>query len=553
MNLKIYVTVISFLALFVVSQVKALVPIEGVIYGNIQDIYQTDPFEGNLSYRYTSEKDDKEFERLNLYYALYKQGTNLINKCEAEYSATYETPWLKELALRSIIGNLQFIGLDLSLKAITAYAKKLEIPREHYLKLAQNLVTDTCSKNLSVYSIKLLRDNFKSQWDKNNFELPNISKSPYFTDEVKRQHDNYETIKREFNYTIRNFRAFCSWNGDVQDYRMLSPYLKNPYLMSIVFNSIDQKKFAYDIKTKQHYLVADPNLPRVACEDLICRSRKSQAFTKLFPRMIGSTTIRKDLDALYCDVFQKAKYKRNKTIPKVKTWIEQQAVAENKVESLNFLSLVTEIPDMLVMSENYQDVVMKFRNDVQARWDLWAQRKIDHLDTNLFFEEPLELELVSQVNNENIRQGDFKILFDVGLSELDKVLAGVDKISAYFNLQFKRKYLAHLKEKYFYYQKIGNNKKLDALLSQFKAQLKSQIQRKERYFSSPIWNDKIYDVMATEVINQLKLYRGKKLGKLNNESIIVPVKFRFGVFALQYIRQKYKFERRKEKALTFKQ
>jgi hypothetical protein len=545
--------VICFLFVFWQGTSFALVPLEGIIFGGVQDIQQYDPFTGVLSFDYTKENKSDNFEsqKIQHYYALYKQGTNLKNQCEKDPKTNYADKWQMAIATRSIAATLQYIGLDLSLKAIAKYAKKLEYTKDQYSTLTKNLIHTTCTKNLSVYSLKLLSDNFKKEWEDKINILPTIKSSPYFEKDIKQRHNTMDVTKREFNYTIRNFRAFCSWNSDSSDYRMLVPYLKNPYIMSVVFNNLNKKKLNVDQKTKELNLIKNPMSAQVACEDLICRNRSSIDFKLLYPRMIGSTKLDDDFTSLYCDHFLTSRYQKTKTNAKIKKWLNEQSLEESKLETLNFISLLTNVPDPLIIANNYNQIPKFILNNIKGRWDKWAEKKIGQFHNDHLYEEPLEVKLVTQKGTEKVQNGEFNILFDVGLSEIDKVLDGVDKIDSFFNLDIPVKYLAYIKEKSSYHYNRSEFGKVKHIEDNFINTIKHQLKSKSAYFKIPIWNDEIAGIIAEEIMLQASQYRGNGLSKLSTKQLKIPIRFRFGLFALHYVRQKNKFLENERKTLTF--
>lgn len=545
--------VICFLVCLLSLDLLALVPLEGIVFGNVKDIKQYDPFTGvvNFSNKYDGiEKSD--LNKLDNYYALYKQGTNLKYQCEKDPKTNYSSSWSKSTAARSIGATLQFIGLDLTLKAITQYAKKLEYTDGKFKLLVNNLIKNTCSKNLSVYSLRLLKNNFFNEWTTGNDSyLPNIKESKFFTKDFKQKQNTLEVAKKEFNYTLRNFRAFCSWNSDASDFRLLVPYLKNPYIMSNVFNNLEQKKISIDHKTREIKLIKNEKGIQVACENMICRKRNKFEFQRIFPRMIGSSSLKIDLSNLYCDHFLSLRYKRSTTNSQIKKWIKEQTFEEPKLEVLNFISLLTKIPDPLITASEYVDIHKYFAKSLQKRWDSWANGKIEQFHNDHLYEEPLEITLVEQRRSGVIQNGEFNIIFDIGLSEIDKVLEGIDKIDVKLNLNFPIKYLAFVRERIIFLEKNGKDDEAELIRKKLIGKIAHQMKLKQNYFKIPVWNEQISTFIGGEILGQIDNYHGEKFKRLSNEKINIPIKLRFGVFALQYIRQRYNYNQKKKKALTF--
>ncbi len=161
------------------------------------------------------------------------------------------------------------------------------------------------------------------------------------------------------------------------------------------------------------------------------------------------------------------------------------------------------------------------------------------------------MKLISDSDSDKVKNGEFNLLFDVGLSEIDKVLEDVDKIDSVFHFEFPKKYLAFLREKTTYYYNRNELKKLATIEKKFIQRLQYQLALKKSFFKIPIWNEKIADIMAQELIEQILNYRGSDINKLAKGTIKIPIRFRFGLFALHYIYEKNKFLKNDEKALTF--
>src|SRR5690606_14646043 len=118
-------------------------------------------------------------------------------------------------------------------------------------------------------------------------------------------------------YAIRSFRSFCSWGGDVEDYRMLGPYLSNRFIMAKVIRSMVGVEDIYwdDQKT----VITVPNSPtaQLVCDELICRRVSPVEFQSKFPKSIGSTGLYEDLTKLYCGHFRYQSYSSNTSVPQV--------------------------------------------------------------------------------------------------------------------------------------------------------------------------------------------------------------------------------------------
>lgn len=547
---------ICFLLFIFSTQVLALVPIEGLLYGDIKDIQQFDPLSNIHSKDAVINKaqlTEYEIKKFKEYIGLYRQGSNLKFSCESKTGYQYSTPWKEALAKRSIASTLQYIGLDLSMKAIVKYAKLLELTDEEFTNISQNLITNTCTQNLSVYSIKLLKTNFKHLYenaDSLNFTLPDIQESPYFSESIKALTNSHRTKKNELNLSIKNFRAFCSWGGDTDDYRLMVPYLKNPYIMSYVFNQLTGKKIEWNSKDTTIGLVDDANTVQVACEDFICRNNGSVEFSQKFPLMIGTTDLSLDLESLYCGHFKNISYISKEQNPKIKKWINDQSIDAPTIESMNLVSLLTGYPDILVASNKFSDLKTALKDNITNRWDRWANNKAGSFVTDLLYEESLNIDLVSMVNDLEIKKGNFQISFDFSLGEMDRVLKLVDKITSTFSLHFPRSYLRWVRDDYIRKNNISDYKGMESLEKKVEIYINTQLKAKEELFLIPLWNKKMGSIMAKELISQLVEYRGSYFKDFSHDTMKIPVKFNYGLFALKYLNEKFKAEYRSKDSLS---
>lgn len=544
MSERIYNLKLGIFLLLIFTQVYALVPLEGIVYGDISDVRQYDPLRGlfnnSILYENKSVKVAQR-EKLELYKTIHDQGLNLKNSCDQERFYTYQNVWNEALAKRSIVATLQHIGLNVTTKAIVKYAKTFNIPEDKFKILVDNLIGNNCSKNLSVFSHKLLRNNFEMFYasDDVDFTFPTLEESPFFTQNMIDLTNSRSFKRNEFNYVIKNFTALCSWGGDVDNYRLLAPYLTNPVLMSYVFNHMLRRKLEWDSKEKRTYLVSSNDTVQVACEDLICRRRNFAGFNKLFPRMVGSTELEDDLKVLYCNHFRDQSYKTKGLSDGLKKMINEKEISQGKIEPMNLLSLITGIPDLFVGSENYRDIQNAFLKTIQFRWDEWANGKSEQLITELLYEESLFVDLAPNLNNQAARTGDFELIFDYTLGELDRVLYETDKISATFNLVFPKSYLKWVREKYIEYNNKSQFDEIEKIEKNFATYIETQLVKKKKYYSTKLWNNNFKNIIADNLIKQLVKYRGRKFENFEKEKYKIPVKFRFGLFALRYIREKY--------------
>lgn len=518
---------------------SALVPIEGIIFGDVKDVKQYDPLEGILtkSYNLSSTKPDRD--KLALYRALFVGGQKLKYKCEKDPRVTYANKWLESSVKRSVASTLQYIGLDLSIKAVAAYAKKVSLSKNEYQILTDNLVENTCSKNITVYSLKKIKNNFLYYWEEEKKSLlPSLESNPYFSKKLIAKHDTAQVVKREFDYSIRNFRSFCSWGGDTENFGMLTPYLRNPFVMDYLHNHLLKRKISFIEKTGELIYKKDSDGVQVACDNLICRKQSEVDFIKLFPRSVGSSKLDGDLEGLYCHHFQNLAYKNKGLSPSIQNWIKEQSEEEGLIESMNFLAIISTIPEVMIVADKYDDIIGFLKNNLKDKWDKWANKKVDDLAGDLLYEESLEVKLAANSNIEQMLKGEFEISFDLTLGEIDKLIEGADKIDSVFHLSLPSSYISYYKKQNVYFSNRGKYDQAQKLYEDFTSRIAVELEKKKSLFKVNLWNKRMSQIITDELIRQIAIYEGNKFKTIDSFDVKIPVRFRYGLFALQYIKKK---------------
>jgi hypothetical protein len=545
-----------FLLLIFCNLSLALVPLEGIVYGDIRDVRQYDPLRGlfNNSIVYQNKNiTETELEKIEKYKSLHDQALNLKYSCEQVRFYTYESVWKEALAKRSVAATLQYIGLDITSKAIVKYAKNFNISENEFDNLVNNLVINNCSKNISVFSKKLLKNNLWQMYksDSVDFTFPSLDKSPYFTQDIIDKTNSRTNKRKEFNYALKNFRSFCSWGGDTENYRLLASYLKNPILMSYVFNHLLRRELFYDKKETKVFLKESKKTAQVACEDLMCRRRNYAGFNKLFPRMVGSTSLEDDLKVLYCQHFQELSLNGFGVKGKLKKWINKKEISETIIEPMNTVSFITGIPDIFVGAEKFNEIQQAYNDTIEYRWNEWAKEKSNQLITELLYEESLFVDLDKKENYLNAKKGTFKLTFDFTLGELDRTLNSIDKIASYFNLVFPKSYLKWVRTSYIQANNRSDAESMEQIQKNFETYINVQLTKKRDYFTSKLWNENFKSIIAKNLIDQLTNYKGQFFNDFSKGKLKIPIEFRFGLFALRYLREKY-LSTNKAKVLTLK-
>lgn len=528
---------LSLIVGLVSSPAFSLVPVEGILLGEATSEIQNDPLSLVFTNIYETPSNDIEYKKVKNYQALLTSGTFFTEGCSQLGPVTYSTPWKEQQAKRSVTAALQYIGLDRTIKAIGAYAKTLEVSETQYKTLVDNIVGQYCSENVTVMSLKTIRKSLEFYYQNPDQNiLPNVEKSPYVTEAFKAGSLTSETRSKEFQFALKNFRAFCSWGGNTEDYRLLPPYLKNPFIMGLVTRNMAGLSYVWDDESGKMIWKKDaPEAIRVVCKDLVCRQTSRENFIKDFPTSTGSTGVSTDLNKLYCQHFRYLDYDHKKTIPEVREWMKSAEIEEPFLESGFFVSLMSGVPDPFMIQNKFSDIPLIVKSSVDERWSQWSKDSLTTFSRELLFEESLRVRALPRRVIADIRE-DLLLDFHVTLGEMDRIMKVNDKVSMSFDFKFSKNWLKSLITKR--NQVVGD---LDVeaekvFQDEVARYIDLQLRTKEKLFTQKIWNEEFSRLIAGELLGQVLSYRGSYFDNYKDEMVRVPVRFSYGIFALSYLR-----------------
>jgi len=512
----------------------ALVPVEGLLLGKAQENLQHDPLKTIFGNIYDQTQTGEKI-KIKKYYNTYEKGTFLKESCSYLSSSKYSTIWAQKQAIRSVVSTLQYIGLDTSIKAVGAYAKKLELSTDDFSRLSKNLVNNYCSKNVTVISLKNLEKSLWYYYENPDMNyVPSINSSPFATSLVKAASDKPKARSSEFDLVLKNFRAFCSWGGDIDDLRLLTPYLSNSFIMAFVIKNMVGIQDVVNEKTMKVEEVLSEATTQVTCEDLICRNVSQKDFRKKFPLSAGSTGLRTDLSKLYCHHFRFLDLP-HKTLPEIQKWMKEADPEDIVLETSHFIALMTGVPDFFNGALSYRDVALFAKSSLDERWSKWAMDRLEITSKDLLYEDALKIRVIPLTQSQITLDG-FEIGFSVAMGEIDNLLSDNDRIDLEFNLKLSKNYLHSIRTKWRNLEKSVNLAGQDEFRSEIARYLDLQLREKEKYFKQKMWNETFSLLIADELIRQTNLYRGSLFNTYQDEVLKIPVRFSYGLFALSYLR-----------------
>lgn len=512
----------------------ALVPVEGILRGQADQDYQQDPL--RYIFPVLTKQEGEEARKLKLYHHRYQQGQYLNSTCSYYGPIDYGDMWKEGQARRSVTSTLQYLALDTAIKAIGAYGRELSIDESSYNNLVDNLVNNYCSKNITIFSLKTIRASLKHYYNNPQVDiLPRIENSPYASEFYKTNSGGPQARSHEFEYAIEIFRDFCSWGGEVNDYRMMGPYLSNRFIMSFVFENLTNKKQFWDGKTSSVSLVDNPDTLAVNCDQLICRRVKFETFKHNFPLSVGSTGLKSDLEKLYCHHFRYQDFKSD-TIAQAREWIKKQSLESIIFRQNLLLSFMSGIPDPLFGLTDYNELPFLAKSSIDERWTKWSKDVLDAFSKDLLFEESLKLNVKSKSDYITLATEGYSLDIAITLGEMDRMLGEMDKLTMKFDIELSQNYIFWLRKEWARHIQNVDFEGQRRTLKHLEITLQTLLKSKEQYYMQKTWNDSLFRILASELLTQISKAPVSWFNHgFEDKRVKIPVTFHYGLFALGYL------------------
>lgn len=530
--------------LSLVRPAVALVPLESLLLGDFSDYYtskmaEIDPISYIFQDTPFGEISDKS--RLAVYRGFIFEGMNLKNRCSSIKKISYATNWSETQAKRSFLATTQYIGLDVTTRALAKYAQKIEYSEEEYQNLIDNLVGNYCSTNLSIISIRQLKKNMMALFkgDAGGFNLPSVEGNSLFPQSILSLSLRDKVIEQEFDQTAKLFRAFCSWGGDVDDLRLLVPLVKNPVITSFIARNMGNLTLKWIAMDNTVYKAPIDNSINVLCDNLICRRTDNTDFMRKFPRSMGYKSIDDDVERAYCSFYQNSDYRSNDLVPKIKSIIADLTEVDDALLASQFIALITGIPDFMIGLEKWKDAHAIIRSSMDLEWDKWADERNAKFSRDLFFEEQLTIEKIDRKLYFNPKKPIFSAMFDVNLGEYDRINQSLGKIDADFKLSVSHSFLAAIRRDWGS-RSPRDRQAQERIITRFKDYIEKDVEKINSMFAFPLWKGDFSRLVALEILDQLTIYQGNFFQFSTMDKVDISVTLSFAPFALKYQNYKYK-------------
>lgn len=536
------------LTIFVSGECFALVPLESLILGDLsatQARSEKDPLSNVFHDSRAKNGDEAAQELVALYRGFVDEGENLQQFCalDRDNQLRYTSSAHEEQVTRTVISSLQYVGLDLLVRSLPAYAHKLGWSRDDFEQYATGLVGNWCSQNLTIISHKELKRNLLAKWDeKEQFSLPSIDGNPYFPQKLLELIEPEQRNAREFYWSTELFKSFCSWSNLPEDMRLLLPLVHDPMIMSYIARQVGGKRIAFNPTNKTIRMDDYNQTIRTSCRGLICRRSSEQEFKHLTPISAGTPNHYTDVRRLYCHRLRDAKNNAEDLEPRVRDILERRTLEENLLLSGQFKALLTGVPNFLIWSNTYDQGQAMLRASFDQKWNQWAQESISKLGGEISYEEPLTVELVERELYFNPYRKKFAVQFDVNQGEFDRVNRIAGKITASFDLKITHKMLHWLRRSW---RALDPTQKLerDDIINRFKSYIKNDVASAREKFVIPPWQGDIEAIIVTELLEQFSKFDGK-WDYPQDGITTIPVHLNYGPFALRFMHYRHQVRKR---------
>ena len=523
------------------GQVQALVPLENVVLGSFSKSYQegySDPLDYlfDVSTVKTSMEDQNFKNRLAIYRGFYEEGRNLEGYCRNSNGIRYREKWQREQTKLSMAATLQYIGLDLTSMAIAKYSQELGYDEKQYGNLVENIVGNYCSRNTSVISVKQLKGYLKTLYSKNDYKLPSLESSPLFSYKLGNQKPLNQIYADELKATIELFKSFCSWGTAIGNYRLMTPLIRNPIIASYIIRQMANQQLSWDPLSSQVFIKENKKSVKVACRGLICRRIAGENIGDSQFKGIGFESYSNDLKRLYCQDIRDIDYRLRGENKTMKKWINDQTLDLQNILVGQMTALITGIPDFTFRIEEYTDLIRLAKLGIDLRWENWANLQIKSEKHDLYYEEPLTVEVVDRSLYFVPLRKNFQVQIDVNLGEFDRTNQMVGKISTKFDIKLKRKLM------YLIQSKILAGDMVDprydkTMMKRIEKTIEEQIAKSQKKLIFAPWAKGLPRLIAVEIYRQLELYESFVFSSKEKGDVNIPVKMNYAPFALKYMRE----------------
>lgn len=519
-------------------------------FGDVTNIFSFTQFrDGGVEYQSINEKNERE--TLALYRGFYEEGKNLQQECKKNYTLNYNHSWQKTQVLRTLYANLQMMLLEKSISTLPAYSKLLNLTDSDFEQLVQNLTDQYCSDNISVMSKKLIKLKMKNNFtrlseEEANKTIPHLRGGKYFPEKYSLSKVETQSIENELESVLRIFISACSWNGEYESPMLMAPFVKHPTIMAHIIRKMVGEEMIWDNVSNKLFLRTNTSFKKksnpIFCDKQICRQTiDDMNLEEMLPKSEGGPGLAYDLRRLYClelrDVRSLDGGPDIDADPRLVAFNRSLNDWEINLLNVQAISLFTGMPNFYGRMLNEKNAINDLRKASLGHvFNQWAKRSLDFYSKQLFYEEPLALELVNRNLYQDFKQKKFKLVFDLNVGEFDRELLSHGKLKVDFKLMVKNSFLDYYVN--FLGGKIGEitTAEMDRMKNRLKLQIEGSLEKIRAKFFNPPWKGDLALLIAEEITEQINIAPSGFLNFDPTPGAETPVEisFNYGIFALKY-------------------
>ena len=525
---------------------NAMIPLDKLVLGNFFEHFPEKIETLDLFMKPIKKSSIKQQKQLQLFRGFYQEGENLENFCINKKDSSQFDFSERQQVKQSYIATFQYVGLDITARALSKYALLFDFSTEEYQHLVDYLTGNYCSANLTVIGHTKLKKNIMAYFnDPHSFAIPSIKDNPLFSHYKEIRNDTKKHRKQEFLHTIKLFQAFCSWGNNPDNLRLLVPLLKNPSLSAFVIRHMAAKKIGYS--SGHNIIQDDATTSQIWCDHLICRKKTQTEFEKKLTTLFEGEDISNTLSYLYCKEFKNAKYKIKDQVVQIKKIISKRDQSEENLMTSQMISLITGIPNLLLWVNKFNDGKKILQDHINEKLDYWASMQNASHNKTLYFEESLSFELVDRKFYFERTLPRFKVIIDVNSGEFDRVNQMIGKLSATFDIKLNYSYLKWLRTQWNLPMTEKKIKKARQKLKQtLVLRIEGQTNHAVNKLGIPVIKNKLNSLVAKEILSQIERYRGVFFKQQTRDPVKISIIFNYAPFALKYNRYRHRYKRKLE-------
>jgi len=484
---------------------------------------------------------------------LVEAGDRLNLSCRQLTPPQYKSSDELETVLRSILAQLVYFYLDYSTRVLPIYAKLYDFTAEEFSAYSKTLVGENCSENLSIIGkkqmTKILQRNFSNTLDDSNQSkrsldqyLPAIATSPFYPKFLELNDEKLMKIReREFYYAILMFKTACSYSGKLNQAKLLATQLKNPIIYDFLVDQYVGRKEKFIPQKNAFSHEQKEASSKVWCQQYVCRKMSNKVFDENVILSSGSQNLALDLHRNFCTEFKHGKrFSYNVIDPRLRE-LEQVMIDDGQAEMLAqyFISLITKIPALPLYIEKYDDILKLSEDRISEYFKNWAKMQLSSEAKDLYYEEPLSVEL--QELSSSVERTSFEQMlhfdFDVNMGEFDRSLLRAGKLKMSFDLSLNKSFLYHFKKEWDE-SLIKGEQYTDALLIRLEDQYANSIKDQSYKMLQLSWNDRLGRILSSALAQRLSKVDLNELKFQPNEKVQLKLNFYYAPFALKFLSSK---------------